>query len=235
MIKAILFDLDGTLLPMDEDVFIKDYFSKLVQKASPLGYKPEHLVNGIWAGTKSMIKNNGENINEDVFWNEISKHMGEEILEHRHVFDDFYENEFDSISSSCGYSAKSKEVIDKVKDKGYRVVLATNPIFPKTATERRIKWAGLKPEDFELYTTYENSLYCKPNPKYYEDILKKIGCKPEECVMVGNNATEDMVAESLGMKVFLLTDCLINKEDKDISVYPSGSYDELLDYIDSLS
>ncbi|MBQ6631901.1 MAG: HAD family hydrolase [Romboutsia sp.] len=234
MIKAVLFDLDGTLLPMDEEIFIKDYFTSLIKKISPHGYDPDQLVSGIWKATKSMMTNNGEKLNEHVFWEDFSKTMGEEVLEHMPLFEDFYNNDFDLLSSSCGYNEKAKEVVDKVKNMGYRVVLATNPVFPKTATEKRLKWVGLSPQDFELCTTYENSSYCKPNIKYYEHILNEIGCKAEECLMVGNNATEDMIASTLGMKVFLLTDCLINKEDKDISNYPSGSYDELIKYIDSL-
>ena len=115
-----------------------------------------------------------------------------------------------------------------------RVVLATNPIFPAIATEQRIAWAGLTPDDFELYTTYENSNYCKPNVKYYEQILSKIGVRADECAMVGNDVGEDMLAEKLGMKVFLLTDCLINKSGADISAYLHGSFDELLAFIENL-
>ena len=113
-------------------------------------------------------------------------------------------------------------------------MLATNPIFPAVATENRIRWAGLTPADFELYTTYENSCHCKPNPDYYRDILTQIGADPAECLMVGNDAVEDVAAGQLGMKVFLLTDCLINKDGKDISAYPQGSFDELIAYIDTL-
>ena len=51
--------------------------------------------------------------------------------------------------------------------------------------------------------------------------------------MVGNDVTEDMVAESLGMKVFLLTDCLINKKDKDINCYQHWDFTELKTYIDA--
>ena len=116
---------------------------------------------------------------------------------------------------------------------GLRVALATNPIFPAVATESRIRWAGLEPEDFELYTTYENIGYCKPNPDYYREIAKRLGVQPEECLMVGNDVTEDMVAQSIGMQVFLLTDCLINKERKDISLYPRGSFLQLLDHIET--
>ena len=102
------------------------------------------------------------------------------------------------------------------------------------ATESRIKWAGLKPEDFEIITTFENFNYCKPNPNYYREVCAKMGVAPEECLMVGNDVLDDMVAEQLGMKVFLLTDCLINKENKDISKYPSGSFENLITYIKGL-
>ena len=97
-----------------------------------------------------------------------------------------------------------------------------------------MRWAGLAPEDFEYYTTYENSSYGKPNLKYYEEILEKIGAKAEECLMVGNDVAEDMVTEKLGMKVFLMTECLINKHNEDIEKYPHGSFDQLITYIQNL-
>lgn len=50
--------------------------------------------------------------------------------------------------------------------------------------------------------------------------------------MVGNDVTEDMeAAQKAGLNVFLLTDCLINKERRDISVYPRGSFEQLIDFI----
>ena len=117
---------------------------------------------------------------------------------------------------------------------GYKTVLATNPIFPAVATESRMRWAGLEPSDFEYYTTYENSHYGKPNLKYYEEVLEKIGAKAEECLMVGNDVTEDMVVTKLGMKVFLLTDCIINKQNEDINKYPYGTFEDLLHYLHAL-
>ena len=102
------------------------------------------------------------------------------------------------------------------------------------ATQWRIQWAGLQPEDVELYTTYENSSYSKPNPAYYQDILARLNVKPEECLMVGNDVGEDMIAEQLGMKVFLMTDCMINKANADISFYPHGSFDDLKNFLNTL-
>lgn len=143
-------------------------------------------------------------------------------------FDEFYWKEFQAAKGLCGVNPSAAIAVHTVKEMGLRVALATNPIFPAVATQSRIRWAGLESEDFELYTTYENIGYCKPNPDYYREIAKRLGVSPEGCLMVGNDVTEDMVASETGMQVFLLTDCLINKERKDISVYPRGSLLTLL-------
>ena len=230
-IKVVLFDLDGTLLPMNQHVFTKKYFGLIAEKLALYGYESEALINAIWAGTVAMVKNDGANTNEAVFWNTFSDIFGEKAKKDIVYFDEFYEHYFDNVKVSCGYNPKASETVSKIKEMGFRVALATNPIFPSIATEKRMGWAGLSPENFELYTTYENSRYCKPNPNYYKDIAEKLDVSPEECLMVGNDVTEDMVAQTLGMKVFLITDCLINKEDIDISVYPNGDFSKLLKYI----
>ena len=121
------------------------------------------------------------------------------------------------------------------KNRGLRLGLATNPLFPEAAVRSRIKWAGLRMEDFELYTSYENINYSKPNLDYYREILNRIDVDPSECLMVGNNVDEDMIANELGINVFLLTDCLINRSNKDISKYPNGNFDDLIKYINKHS
>ncbi|MBP3434403.1 MAG: HAD family hydrolase, partial [Clostridia bacterium] len=141
--------------------------------------------------------------------------------------------EFDGVRKSCGFDPKAAETVRKLKEKGLRVALATNPIFPRIATQKRIAWAGLSPDEFELYTTYETSRHCKPNPYYYIDILREMGVKAEECLMAGNDVSEDMIAKEIGMDVFLLTACLINKEEKDITAFPQGNFDDLLAYIEN--
>ncbi|MCI6120264.1 MAG: HAD family hydrolase [Lachnospiraceae bacterium] len=227
-INTILFDLDGTLLPMDQEKFVNGYFKMLAAKLAPYGYEPQQLINAILAGIEAMIKNDGSQLNEDAFWKRFVEIYGDKVLTDKPVFEDFYKNEFQDARSFCGFNPKAAETVRSLKDKGYRVVLATNPLFPSIATESRIRWAGLEPSEFDLYTTYENTPYCKPNLDYYRDILKRIDCRPEECLMVGNDMGEDMVVEALGMQVFLLTDCLINTQKKDITAYPHGSFEQLL-------
>ena len=230
----VLFDLDGTLLPMDQNVFVKAYFGGLAKRLAPHGYDPEKLIAAIWKGTGAMVKNDGAKTNEAVFWDVFANIFGDSARADEPKFDAFYREDFDKVSVSCGYNKKAKETVDAIKARGFRVALATNPIFPSIATEKRMAWAGVKVSDFELFTTYENSCYCKPDPRYYQAVVDALNVAPEECLMVGNDVGEDMIAQTLGMKVFLLTDCLINKEDTDISVYPHGSFDELLAYVDTL-
>ena len=227
-INTILFDLDGTLLPMDQEKFVNGYFKMLAAKLAPYGYEPQQLINAILAGIEAMIKNDGSQLNEDAFWKRFVEIYGDKVLADKPVFEGFYKNEFQDARSFCGFNPKAAETVRSLKDKGYRVVLATNPLFPSIATESRIRWAGLEPSEFDLYTTYENTSYCKPNLDYYRDILKRIDCRPEECLMVGNDVGEDMVVEALGLQVFLLTDCLINTQKKDITAYPHGSFERLL-------
>lgn len=228
---TILFDLDGTLLPMDQDEFVNGYFKMLVKKMIPHGYAADKLIDTIWKGTAAMAKNDGSVTNEEAFWNTARIIYGDKIMEDKPLFNEFYTKEFQGAKIFCGYNPKAKETVDFIKRSGLRCALATNPIFPLSATELRIKWAGFETEDFELCTAYENTNYAKPNPAYYLDVAKRLSVDPAECLMVGNDVTEDMAAAKAGMKVFLLTDCIINKENKDISIYPHGDFDALKEYI----
>lgn len=230
-ITTILFDLDGTLLPMDNDEFTTVYFKLLAETLGPYGYDAKQLVNAVWTGTFAMLKNDGSKSNEEAFWGKFAEIYGEKGIADKPIFNRFYENEFKKAKAVCGYNPKAAEAVRKIKSDGYRVALATNPIFPASAIETRICWAGFSSDEFELFTSYENIGFCKPNPDYYREILKRLKISADECLMVGNDVSEDMIAESIGMNVFLLTDCLINKEHKDISAYPCGGFEQLTEFL----
>lgn len=226
--------MDGTLLPMDQDVFVKAYLKALAKKLAPYGYEAETLVKAIWGGTRAMIKNDGSKTNEKAFWDFFSGVFGEKSFEDMPYFDEFYRTDFQGVKDVCGYNAMATQTVKRLKNMGVKVALATNPIFPAIATESRMKWAGFSPDDFEMYTTYENIGYSKPNPEYFRQVSGVLGIEPENCLMVGNDVDDDMVAQKLGMKVFLLTDNLINKSETDISIFPNGGFEELNRYLDQL-
>ena len=224
--KYVLFDLDGTLLPMDQDAFVNGYFGYLVKKMMPHGYNPEKLIRNIWAGTAAMVKNDGSRTNEEAFWDFFASVYGEKCREDIRLFEEFYAVEFQQARALCSFTPHAAETVALVRKLGATPVLATNPLFPDIATRSRIGWAGLTPEDFALYTTYENISWCKPNPEYYREILRRLDARPEDCLMVGNDALEDTAAEQLGIEVFLLTDCVIDR-GADISRWPNGDFDAL--------
>lgn len=232
-IKAVLFDLDGTLLPLDQDLFIKLYFKEITEYlVENSGYDPDMFVKTMWQGIGAMIKNDGSQTNEEAFWAAFSQAFGKERVEKDYpIFERFYIERFPNTKSACGYTEYSKKIIEYLKEKGIITALATNPVFPSVATVTRMGWVGLDPDDFKLVTTYENIGYCKPNPKYYLKVAKEIGVLPSECLMVGNDVSDDMVATAIGMDVFLLTDCLINSKNEDISIYPNGNFEQLFEYI----
>ena len=232
MISTVLFDLDGTLLPMDQDAFVKAYLGRMAAKLAPHGYDPQLLAKAIWAGTGAMVKNDGRISNEELFWQVFNSVMGRDCRCDELLFMDYYHNEFQTVAEVCGFAPEAAQVINSLKAAGKRLVLATNPLFPAIATRSRAKWAGLDPEDFALITTYENARFCKPNPAYYREILKELDLQPEECLMVGNDVQEDMIARELGMQVFLLSPWMINRGNADISHIPQGDFAALSAFLE---
>lgn len=232
--KAILFDMDGTLLPMDNAVFTKGYFKELAKKLSPIGIEPEKLVDSVWAGTKAMIKNDGSRPNFEIFWDVFRQVTEKDIAPFKDASDIFYSNDFANAKAYTSENPLAVKAIELAHKAAETVVCATNPLFPMNGQEMRLSWVGLKASDFDLVTSYETDSYCKPNPRYYETICERIGVAPEECLHIGNDELEDMyAASSVGMDCFLVTDSLIPSEE-----HPwqgkRGSFAELVEFLDKL-
>ncbi len=225
MIKNYLFDLDGTLLPMDMEKFIELYLASICKKFAPVtGIDPKLLARGIWKGAAAMGKNDGDCLNIEVFWRAMNNACGKDMRVFSDDFDDYYRNEFIASRQATSVNPYARKSVELIKRNGGKLIVATNPIFPKAATYRRIEWAGLDVNDFEYITTYDNSSRCKPNLNYFADICSVCGIVPEESLMVGNDVDEDMCASRLGFEVFLIKDCVINRKNKNISFYNNGSF-----------
>jgi len=234
MINTVLFDLDGTLLQLRQDTFIETYLGKLQKVFVRLGMDVEESLQALWIGTGAMVENDGSMLNEQRFWAVFTEQMGldEEQREAVEIAcNEFYAGEFDTVKEIMPPNAISKPLVRGLEAKGYKLVLATNPLFPSCAVDTRLKWIGLSQEDFALVTHYSNSTFCKPNPKYYEEVLAKIGKTPEQCLMVGNNTTEDMVIGNLGAETYLVTDCLENEAGLDAAAFRNGTLVELQEYL----
>ena len=237
MIDTILFDLDGTLLRFSQKEFIRLYISEISKVFVRMGMDAEKSVKALWAGTKSMVENDGSVPNKERFWSTFANTLGlagEQAKAVEAACDSFYSNEFNVVKAVVDQSEIPSRLIQKLVCKGYTLVLATNPMFPACGVESRLAWGGLDPRDFILITHYANSSYCKPNQGYYNEIFTKIDKKPEQCIMIGNNPAEDMAADRLGAEVFLVTDYMENEAGADISAYRQGTLAQLEEKLISL-
>lgn len=226
--KTILFDLDGTLLPLNQEDFVRNYFGRLALKMAPQGIEKEALIEGLMVGMKAMQENDGTRTNSEAFWEIFEKLTGMEKETVNHVIMDFYNKEFDAVKEVLTENVNHRDLVDSLKEKGYELVLSTNPLFPIEAVITRLSWIGLREDDFILITNYDNSAYCKPNLGYYKNILEQIEKKAEECILIGNDTVEDLVAERLGFQVGLVTSNLENSQNVDIRSYIHGSLEEVV-------
>jgi len=230
--NTVLFDLDGTLLPMNADLFTEAYCGALAKKLVPYGLEPKAMIAALWKGTEAMIANDGSVSNESCFWKVFEEELSitKEYLEA--VMAEFYENDFVLLEAFVERTENAAKCISVLKEKGYRLIIATNPLFPKQATRHRIHFAGLDENDFDLYTTFEDSHYCKPNPKFFKEIMEKLNLNPEDCIMVGNDVQEDGVATKVGISCYIITDCLINRAEGEIP-FKTGTFDDFMIEIQS--
>ena len=229
---TVFFDLDGTLLPLDMDAFMTIYMQKIEKLANGdlEGISPELLNESF----KYMMSDKHPALtNKQAFFGFLKEkaNVPASVLEDWLAM--FYGEPFDELKACSYVEPASADVVRILKSKGYRLVLATNPLFPRIATEKRIAWAGLSMSDFEYVTTYENACSAKPHLSYYREILSNLNLSGEQCYMVGNSVKEDLCAVSLGLDVFLLTNYLIG----DINEAPEckkGNYSDLKKWAEAL-
>jgi len=233
MLDTILFDLDGTLLPLDMKRFTDIYFREIGEMFKDI-IDPKLLAKNIWTATQEMMRNIEYRTNEEVFMENFSRLVGKDFDKYLERFDKFYDTGFLRTREAVEEQGLIRKSIEILKKKNYKLVIATNPLFPRKAIHHRIKWAGLKLEDFELVTTYEESHFCKPHVQYYEEILSKIGKKPEQCLMVGNDVQEDLAAAKLGMATFLITNHMIHRTSDEITSTYIGDYNDFYAFVEGL-
>jgi len=231
VIDTVLFDLDGTLLPVDMDKFMHSYF-KAISESFGGFTEPKTLIKNIMGATEYMVRNaDGDTTNRAAFEREFKRLMNCDIDPLMDRFEEFYRTDFKNIRKIVNHQPVCNKVVDILKDKGYDMVLATNPLFPRIAIEERVRWAGIDADCFKLITSFEEMHYCKPRIEYYREIMEIINKRPENCLMVGNDAEEDMVVHRLGMKTFLLDVHLIKRGDKLPPVDYMGGYRDLYDFV----
>ena len=238
--RAVFFDLDGTLLPMDIDAFMSDYFRSLGAFVARLGVAADDFMAGMKSGIMGMVQNDSGQPNATAFWPaffncvQTPTSTGTSQEELRSAIDDFYDNDFGKLGANVRPNPSVARAVNTLAEKGYPLVLATMPMFPRRAVEWRLTWAGVDPSVFSRITTYQNSTAVKPKPNYYAENLAAANLAGKDVLMVGNNTKEDLAACKLGCDGYLVTDFLLDPEGFDISSVKSGTFEEFAAWVDTL-
>jgi FMN phosphatase YigB (HAD superfamily) len=200
--RAILFDLDGTLLDSNMDHFLPPYFSSLAARVAHIA-PPKEFIAHLLAATERMLANDGRATNEEVFTAAFYPFAGHSRAELEPIFEDFYEKDFPGLRQYTRRKPEAREVVRLVFALGHKVAVATNPLFPETAVRQRLAWAGVDDFPYDWVTTYENSRCCKPNLRYFDAIAERLAVPPEASLVVGDEEM-DMVSARAGFATYLV-------------------------------
>jgi HAD superfamily hydrolase (TIGR01549 family) len=202
-LRAVLFDLDDTLLENNMVRFLKGYFGLLAPHMARF-VPPDKFMPALLASTQAMIDNPDPTItNQQAFVADFFPRVDRTLDEMMPAFDEFYATQFSKLRSYTHPRPEARAAVQAAFDAGWDVVVATNPLFPETAIRQRIEWADVADFPFKLITSYEVMHFCKPLPQYYSEIVERLGRKPAECVMVGDDWDNDIApALKAGLQAF---------------------------------
>lgn len=211
MNRTALFDLDGTLLPVETDFFLKHYMDALAE--SFVGVLSREAFDKALLGATYETINNVDPAtgNLDAFAEAFARRSGLRWERVWPTIQRYYAERYPELRKHVPENPTARMTVQKCVDNGWRIILATQPLFPEVAVRERMKWCGVDSLPWDLVTTLDNMHFCKPHLHYYQEIVDAAALDPDKCVMVGNDMQEDMVAKKLGMKTFLVEDLLLDR------------------------
>ncbi len=234
MYDAILFDLDGTLLGLDNDLFVDLYFKAMAPKLSPW-YPKGEFVPIIAAATEAMMRSKGDRgLLCDVFREAYDLQSPVPFATLEPVYLDFYRNEFEQVRAISRPLPLARSILTRAAAITPRIALATIPIFPRIAIDARLGWGNLLDFPFALITSFENMHTSKPNPNYFLEIAHRLGVAPANCLMVGNDHRDDMAAHQAGMETYLVLDDAINAGKAQHPPTYTGTLVDLHDFLQQI-
>ena len=202
-LRAVLFDLDGTLIDNDMDVFITHFLRRF---APHLAHRvaPDRFVQSWLAALQVMLRNTDPTLtNQQVFDLNFYPRIGALRDDLLPIVQACYATSYRSLRSLVRPRPGARETIQAMMDAGLDVVVATNPIFPQVAIAQRLEWAGVSDLEFALVTSSENMHAAKPSLEYYQEIVDRIQRAPGECLMIGDDFINDIQpASRLGLRTY---------------------------------
>jgi FMN phosphatase YigB (HAD superfamily) len=205
MSLTLLLDLDDTLLDTNLDVFMPAYFQAFTQHLAEHS-APSTMLRALGAGATLMNENEDPTRTlEEIFDADFYVQVGLSKKDLVQIFEEFYDEVFPALVQYTRPRPDAVPFIDWATSRGYRIAIATDPLFPRKVTYHRLRWAGFEPERFELVSTFEHFHFTKRHPAYYAEVLGRLGWPEGPVLMVGNEPERDLIpAHRLGLKTFFI-------------------------------
>ena len=236
MTLTLLFDLDDTLLSNDIGTFLPVYLQGLGRHLAPYA-PPEKLIPALLAATQRMVQNNRPDRSlREVFENDFYPSLGLQAEDLHEAIESFYADFFPTLLDLTQIRPDAIKLVQAAFDRGYSLVVATSPLFPRSAILQRLDWAGLSALDYpyKLITSYETSHFAKPNLAYYAEVLAQLGWPEEPVVMIGDSLYDDIhPARCLGLPAFWINDGSSRPADGLYAPSGHGALPDLLPWLDS--
>ncbi len=231
--RAVLFDLDGTLLQVEMRSFIPRYVAGFHACCSDL-VAYDSLQYAMRAGIHLLLETeDGSCSNETRLFAFLAEKLAldESLLRER--FARFLATGIEPLADAVQPIAEAVQLLEYCRQAQIPVALATNPVFPQELIEARCRWAGLDVGCFELLTSLENSHYCKPQIGYFNEIAHRLGVDSRDCLMVGNDTSHDLSATAAGMTTWLVDTYLFERGDSAWTADHRGDHRQLLTFLHS--
>lgn len=236
MTLTLLLDLDDTLLGNSMDTFLPVYFQAIGKHLSHFA-PPGKLLPLLLRATREMVENDRlDRSLKQVFDQAFFPALGFQPEEVQESIDAFYAEVFPTLRSVTQPRPEAVELVWEAIARKYCLVLATSPLFPRTAIVQRLTWAGLSPEDFSLIPSYETNYFAKPNPAYFAELLAGLGWPEGPVVMVGDDFYSDILpARKAGIATYWISAEPRVKPDDSSVESAGGKLGSLLDWLKSAS
>ena len=235
MTITLLLDLDDTLLETNTENFFPAYLQALSGALSHL-VPPEIILPALMSGTRRMMDNLDPSLTlREVFDAYFFKKLGMERDSLQATIDNFYDEVFPTLGSLTTARPEAVPLVDWAFAQGYRVAVATNPLFPLEAIEHRLRWADLPPEKypFALVSSYERFHFTKEAIAYFGEIMGLMGWPEDPVVMVGNDVDMDLrPAQQAGFPVYWVRNGI--ETSSEFLLIPQGSLGEFHAWLESV-
>jgi FMN phosphatase YigB (HAD superfamily) len=196
MIKAVLLDLDDTLIQNDMNLFFPRYMSLLASHLTDIVPSDDFFRHAMDAAQAVIQNENPLTTNHEEFMAHFLPNVGRQADEMEPVFADFYANRFAALREAIRPQSAAAGLLEYLFEHNIQVVVATNPLMPASAVQQRMAWGGVGANlyPYALITALENMHYAKPRPQYFAEILERINLTHDQAIMVGDSWTDDIAA-----------------------------------------